>query len=77
MLDIFILTLQCVGAMTGLYGAYAMGCTGKNMLFYSFVGFTISNVFLITLFIMTNQWPLLIMQCVFLFLSVRGLCNHK
>ena len=75
MLATIIFICQWAGAATGLLGAYALQRIEPYMLFYAFLSFTVSNVFLIVLFILTAQWPLLVMQVVFLFLSVSGLCK--
>jgi len=68
---------QWAGALTGILGAYAMGCPDKRLLFWSCLSFTFSNLFLMVLFYLTAQLPLLGMQSVFFWLSLRGLYNHR
>lgn len=68
---------QWAGALTGIFGAYAMGCPASRMLFWSCFSFTVSNVCLIMFFYGNAQWPLFGMQLVFLWLSLRGLYNHR
>jgi hypothetical protein len=65
------------GAISGALGAFGVSCQTKHARWWGFIGFTMSNIFLVILFSFTKAWPLLATQVIYLFFSIRGLKNNK
>lgn len=75
--DLICLALQIIGACAGIYGSYATGSRLQEDRRKGFLAYILSNAVLIVNFWMTPTWPLLAMQLVFLYTSIRGMWNNS
>lgn len=69
--------LQLLGTLCGMIGAIFIMLRGKEMKWYGFWFYGVSNAALIVYFILSKQWILLGLQSFFITTSIIGGWNHR
>ncbi len=79
--DSISLVCQYLGSITGAYGAWKTTRSGPGSSysrFIGFIGFTLSNIFIIAFLLFIQSWPLIAMQSFYLYTSLSGMRgNYK